>query len=213
MSGARRTLCICTLTVGLVVAGLVFWNNGLRDRIFPKRWGEVEKGLVYRSGRIHPALLEETFKKYGIDHIVNLSGRDARSTPEDKVAAKLGIEVSYIPMHPDGSASPEDYASAIKEIVRNAKEGKQVLIHCSAGVQRTGGVVAAYRLLIQQADPHEVYDELVRYDWKPDKDQELLDFLNANMGEVARLLEAEGILAKPPDNIPRIPRLCARGAP
>ena len=210
MSAARRALCACALAVGLGVGAVVAWNNGLRDRLLPKRWGEVEKGLVYRSGRIHPSLLETTFKKYGIDRIINLCGQDMNSTPEDKVAAKLGIGVSYIPMHPDGSAPPEDYASAIKEIVRNTREGKQVLIHCGAGVQRTGGVVAAYRLLIQQAEPHEVYDELVRYDWKPDKDQELLDFLNANMGEVARLLEAEGILAKPPGSIPR---LCARGAP
>jgi len=80
------------------------------------------------------------------------------------------------------------------------------LVHCAAGTQRTGGVVACYRLLFENANPDDVVEELKHYEWDPKGDMELIHYLNTHLPEIARRLAERGVLDRIP---PRIPKLNA----
>lgn len=185
----------------LFISFAVIWNNGLRDRLLPKKWGVVEDGEIYRSGRINPALIEETLKKHGIKTIINLAGKDERFRQEDEISGKLGIKIYYYTLQTGGGFPAKDYAEVIERMLDSKKTGKPVLIHCAAGVNRTGAVVAVYRVLIQKKTPEEAYKELRLYGWNPHED--LIDHLNGNIKEISELLVKNGAMDKIPEPLPR----------
>ncbi len=186
-----------------VVAFFVVWNNGLEDRLFPKRWGVVEAGQIFRSGRIHPALMEETLRKNGVKAIVNLCGKDKHADAEAAVGGKLGIDITYVPMSGDGTADAVRYAAAVGKIIEMRKAGKPVLVHCAAGTQRTGGVVAVYRLLVEKASPAEVLKEMTRFGWRAGQNENRLPrFINDNLPAIAKLLADQGAIPAVPAPIP-----------
>jgi len=200
ITGLASAILACGLAV---TAFFVAWNNGLRDRLIPKKWGIVVENQIYRSGRIHPALMENTLRRYGIKAIVNLCGKDEHATPEEDAAAKLGIEITYIPMKGDGTADAARYAAAVTTIVEMRKAGKPVLVHCAAGAQRTGGVVAVYRLLVEHAPPADVLKEMKRYGWHPgENDDRLLRFINDNLAGIAQILVDHAAIPTAPSPLP-----------
>ena len=187
----------------LLAAGLggVAWNAWLKDRLIPKRWGVVEAGAIYRSARLPPALLKKMVGQYRIRRIVDLTladPTDAGQQTEKTVAAELGVEYLNYPLYGSGVGEIGSYAQAVAVMVAAKQAGRPVLVHCAAGTQRTGGVVAAYRMLIEKRPPAEAYAELIRYGWNPKKNRILPDFLNEHMRELAeRLLEMRLIDAFP----------------
>jgi hypothetical protein len=79
-----------------------------------------------------------------------------------------------------------------------------VLVHCSAGAQRTGACVAFYRLLVRREATPEVYRELMSYAWDPVSNVALTDYVNSHMGELAGLLVEKHVIDRVPDNLPRL---------
>ena len=53
-----RGKLLMLLGLALVACGLYWWYDGGRWRFSPRHFGVVEPGVIYRSGRIHPALIE-----------------------------------------------------------------------------------------------------------------------------------------------------------
>lgn len=204
----ERLILLLIILLGLVLGALLWVRpGGLRDHCFPKRWGVVQAGYIYRSGQMPPFLLKKLLRRHQIRRIVDLQFLEPTNTwqlAEQKIAGELGIQYTNHPLYGSGIGEVWHYARAIGLMYRAAKEQQPVLVHCAAGSQRTGGVVAAYRLLIEKQSPATVYAELLSYGWVPQKDQLLLDFLNERMAELAaRLLEMEVIDAIP-DPLPVI---------
>ncbi len=79
-------------------------------------------------------------------------------------------------------------------------------MHCAAGAQRTGGVIAIYRLLVQKIDPNIVEDEIEKYGCDIDDKPILRSYLNDNMAELAIRLKQAGVIDQIPAPIPQIPR-------
>ena len=176
-------------------------------QVVPKRFGVVEQDKVFRSGRIAPHLVRKTLQKHGIKIIVDLTESDPRNSSwcsEQTAAAELGISLFNFQLCGDGTGNITNYANAIFAIEQARKENKPVLVHCAAGVQRTGGVMASYRLLVQKQLPATAYAELIRYGWKPRHDRILLDYLNNNMNELAVLLQEMKVIARAPSPAPQI---------
>jgi len=202
----KRSHCIW-LIVLLSVSGFLFVKYELIEDYIPKRFGVVERGRIYRSGQLDADLVERTLLKYKIAQIICLTGRsddDEDIKAEKQTAAKLGIKRLVFALKGSGTGDINNYAGAIAAICRAEKENKPVLLHCAAGAQRTGGVIAAYRLLVQKKDVGFIIAEMRRYGWSPKDGPNLLPYLNSHMKRLAVLLKQKGVIAKIPNPIPEI---------
>jgi protein tyrosine phosphatase (PTP) superfamily phosphohydrolase (DUF442 family) len=197
-------ICLICLAILLIGGGVWAWE-GIKYRVIPKHFGVVQKGQLYRSGLISAALVKKVLLKYKIKVIIDLAanspeGGDRKA--EKQAVAELGIERLTFPLKGDGTGDINDYARAIAAIVQAKQEHKPVLVHCNAGLQRTGGVIAVYQLLVEQKDPSFVYHEFTYYDWDPWNDTSLTKYINSHMEELAVLLKKMGVISKIPSPLP-----------
>ncbi len=195
--------------MALVVGGVWLWEDVIEDRLVPKRWGVVEEGRVFRSGQLHPALIHKTLERHGIDLVISLidlthADDDDRAADEaERIACDaLEIERRVFPLQGDGTGAIENYARAIASMAECLEDDRRVLVHCAAGAQRTGGVVAGFRVLVQGWDPKRACAEMADYDWDPDKDHAVLDHLNAHMGDLVERLRRMRVIDRAPDPLP-----------
>ena len=208
---ARRRWMIAA-AAAVAVVGAVVVVDAVKYDFIAKKFGVVEEpgtgngGALYRSGQISEAMFRPTLERYGIDTIVCLTGDD--KTNPDHVAevatveAMPGVRLSRFPLRGDGTGDFDTYKNALAAVALARRAGRTALVHCSAGAQRTGSIVAAYRLLVKRDDPADVYTELPRYGWDPDDDQVMLDYLNAHLAESAAMLYDRGLIAEIPDPMP-----------
>jgi len=203
-----RGVRLVALLLALVAAGLWLWTEVLKDRLIPKRWGEVEQGRVYRSGQLHRALVKETLASHGIDVIVNLSGEEATNPDQQaeiEAARELGIRRVSYPLDGSGRGRARKYIKALISILEARNNGQAVLVHCAAGAYRTGVAIAWYRTLVQGIPPAQAYEEMLAYDVDEDDTAELVEYMNAHLQTVAEALRSAGFIAGVPDPLPYLP--------
>ena len=193
----------------LLIGGTIWaYDEFVKYRIFPKRFGVVEEGELYRSGQISATVIKKTLQKHDIGVIVMMSGYDPRDhdkLTEKEVAEELGIDIYNFPLGGDGTGDVDNYLKSLLTIHRAKQERKPVLVHCSAGAQRTGGVVALYRFFFQKKDTDFVLKELKKYGWKYKSNPNLPVFLNENMPYLAEKLVEEGVISEIPSPLPKLP--------
>lgn len=193
----------------LFIGGTIWaYDEFVKYRIFPKRFGVVEEGVLYRSGQISATLIKKTLQKHDIGVIVMMSGYDPRdhdNRTEKEVAEELGIDIYNFPLRGDGTGDVDNYLKSLLTIHQAKQEKKPVLVHCSAGAQRTGGVVALYRFFFQKKDTDFVLRELRKYGWKYKSNPDLPAFLNENMKYLAEKLVEEGVISTIPSPLPKLP--------
>ena len=203
----RQRYVFSVLAILLVVGSVWLWEEILEERTIPKRFGVVEQGLIYRSGQLHKALVEKTLRKYKIAKIVDLTGGvpgDQNQQAEIRATQNLGIDRVALYLEGDGTGDIRHYAEAIAFIHDAVQQSKPVLVHCAAGTQRTGGVIAAYRLLVQKRPPSEVQHEMSEYGWRATGNPALPQYLNDNMDRLAEILVAKGVLDQVPQPLPQL---------
>lgn len=194
------------LVVLLVVGTVWVWEDVVKDRVLPKRFGVVKEGQIYRSGQISSSLVKKTLVKYNIGVIVSLgdSSDNVDTNAEKQVAAELCIERLVFPLSGNGTGDINNYAKAIAAICEAQKKRKPVLVHCAAGAQRTGGVIAAYQLLVEKKDVSFVLHEMICYGWNPKRNTYLLPYLNSHIEELAMLLKHMGVIEDVPAPLPQM---------
>jgi protein tyrosine/serine phosphatase len=80
-----------------------------------------------------------------------------------------------------------------------------VLVHCVAGAQRTGGVIAGYEMLVEKKPVDEAYSQMRKYGHDPRDNPHLIDYLNAHMGELAKMLVDRHVIDRVPVPLPMLP--------
>jgi protein tyrosine/serine phosphatase len=207
-SPRRRRLALLALICLIAVVAINHRQvTALRDRFIPKRWGVVEEGRIFRSGQLSRYLVKEMLERNHVQVVVDLTFDDpAELNHEAELRAihELGIERQLFPLKADGTGDVQIYAAAVAAVARAAREDKPVLVHCFAGAQRTGGVVALYRLLVQGKSPDFVLREMRQYKYDPVYSPLLLEYLNEHIAEIADDLVRDGTIASVPSPLPRL---------
>jgi protein tyrosine/serine phosphatase len=153
------------IAVLILGACLWAWDQLVKDHVIPKRFGVVEQGVIYRSGRMSSVLVKRILEEHNIKVIVTLEGlKDADRDQQAEIAAaeELGIEIVRFPLGGNGTGNVEHYIQAIATIHKAKTEKKPVLVHCAVGTQRTGGVLASYHLLFDNWKPEKIYQEMTK---------------------------------------------------
>jgi hypothetical protein len=186
-------LCVVAVAAGLC---LIAWNNGVKQYLFPKKFGVVEPGRLYRSGQISGRLLGPTLSKYHIGLVIDLSMEDTPdSRAERAIVAERKIPRLSLPLRGDGLGNPENYARALRAIVEANREQTPVLVHCQAGTERTGGVIATYRILIEGKSEEEAFVEARSYGHSDRENPELVPFLKEHLPQWRSELAREHVIA------------------
>jgi hypothetical protein len=139
-----------------------------------KRFREIEPGRVYRAGQMTAEGFIDMVERYGLQAIVNVqddvpdpdlewSYWNRSTIKESELCRSLGVR--YIHLAPDLVArqdSPEKRPQVIDEFlaVMDRPENYPVLIHCRAGLHRTGVLAAVYRMEYQGWSPAAAFREL-----------------------------------------------------
>jgi hypothetical protein len=211
----RRTALLLLFVVGLGAGGVVWWRDGGKRLFFPRKWDAVQEGVLYRSGQIHRRLIEDTLRTHGIDLVIDLS-RDDESDPdaaaERAAIERLGIRRIGLDLDGSGRGDPAQYVTALDAIARAQRAGEQVLVHCNAGSERTGGVSMLYRTLFQGWSADAAFAEYVSYRARTPRWSRVAYFLDANMESIARGLVASGALPALPEHLPVLTPADAQGA-
>jgi protein tyrosine/serine phosphatase len=181
----------------LFLGGAIWaWESAIKEHFIAKRFEIVEAGQIYRSGQISAPMIKKILVGHKIGLIVSLTGdeNETDDNAEMLACAELGIDRLVFPLKGNGTGDINYYAEAIAAVCQAKRKQIPVLVHCSAGVQRSGGVIAAYQLLVRKKDPRAVLDEMEYYGFNSKKNEHLLPYLNSNMQELALLLKQRGVI-------------------
>lgn len=105
-------------------------------------FGTVAEGRVYRSGQPSPWLLQWAVARHGVRTLINLRGR----TPgfESHFAAQHGLRLFSFDLSATRPPSEAELGRFLG-ILADA-ENHPILVHCKNGVDRTGYMLAMYRI-------------------------------------------------------------------
>lgn len=171
--------------LGALLGGIVLGLPGLYYRYtyeHSKRLRVVTDGKLYRSGQLSATGFRDATKRYRIKTVINLQ-EDARdpmipertfgkpAVNESEVLARLGVESisldgGVLEDNPKPGQRPAiideflELVDGIREKYWDRGEPHAVLIHCQAGLHRTGLFTAIYRLEYENRSLPEVIEEL-----------------------------------------------------
>jgi len=151
-----------------------------------------------------------------IQVVIDLTHADPNNVnqrAEQAAIRDLGLQGLRFPMNGNGTGEVAQVAGAVAALAKAEHEGKPALVHCAAGAQRTGCVVATYRLLVKGDSPSDVLKEMEQYGWRPDHDQVMLTFLNDHLPDFAERLVELGTLSEKPKTIPMLTDSSKRSDP
>ncbi len=139
--------------VALAIAGgggALAYAKVIRPQVVPKNFGVVQEGTLYRSGDLTPAATRRVVEERHVRTIIDLGAYDGDVVGEriaSQTAEALGVERRVFRLEGDGTGNPNAYVEALRIMTDPAKQ--PVLVHCSAGSQRTGACVLLYREIVQ----------------------------------------------------------------
>ena len=156
----------------LVIAGpMLYWRYQLTTS---KRLREVVPGQFYRSGQMTVSGFEEAFARWHFHTVINVQNEfpdpdlrisflDGRTEKETDVCRRHGVK--YILLQPDlvsRRTVPGNQPLVIAQFLQimDDPDNYPVLIHCKAGLHRTGCLVAVYRMEYQDWNARDSIEEM-----------------------------------------------------
>lgn len=134
----RREIFLFALTVCLTQT--VFGQE--KERKQPPNFYRINETL-YRGGQPDADGLKR-LKELGIKTIINLRDDDERARAEEDAARDLGFSYFSLPLARFNRPSDETVAEVLTVI--NSPQNQPVFVHCKRGADRTGIIIAIYRM-------------------------------------------------------------------
>ncbi|HEY0375654.1 MAG TPA: sulfur transferase domain-containing protein [Pyrinomonadaceae bacterium] len=98
---------------------------------------------LYRGGQPRPGGMRELAAR-GVNTVINLRDDDERASAEEGEARAAGLRYFNVPLGRLGRPADEQVARVLSLI--DAPENGVVFVHCAKGQDRTGTVIAIYRI-------------------------------------------------------------------
>lgn len=140
MPGIRQTV-LSMAVVLLLFSRVAAEQDASADADLP-RFQQVSEKL-YRSGQPRDGGLSR-LRELGINTIINLRGAGKQTRAEELEARALGFNYYHVAL-PNWARPQDKRVARILELIAAPKNGR-VLVHCKEGVDRTGMIVAMYRI-------------------------------------------------------------------
>lgn len=159
---------------------IVVFAGGVMAWFYPPapRFACVEWGVLYRSGQPGGDALRVLLRRYAIRTVVNLrSPGKLRSDPlaRQEVAFARDHGIDFINL-PYGDPSPKVQVEKFLAIVGDSAS-HPVLIHCAVGKERSGVMVAAWRMRTQGWSFDEAFAEMKSFGFNPDEKPNMRRFV------------------------------------
>jgi protein tyrosine/serine phosphatase len=110
-----------------------------------KRFAVVEPGGLYRSGQLTVVQLDSAIRRLQLRAVISFNSESAAE--EQELCASRGVAFVCLPMPADGIGEPRQFFRFL-ELAQDPAY-RPMLVHCSAGVARTGAAIALYRMTLQ----------------------------------------------------------------
>lgn len=98
---------------------------------------------LYRGGQPATGAVKK-LKELGIKTIVNLRDDDGHAVAEEAEAGAAGLRYVNVPM--SNFSRPNDKTVGRVLAIINERENQPVFVHCKRGSDRTGAIIAVYRM-------------------------------------------------------------------
>jgi protein tyrosine phosphatase (PTP) superfamily phosphohydrolase (DUF442 family) len=170
MAGVTRVILCASLVAIVVVAPIIHYRDVYTH---DKRLRVVIPGKLYRSGQLTAAGFKEAFERFHIKTVLNVQEDfpdpdlplhywTGRTVKESVLCGERGVH--YLNLKPDlipRRESPERHPAVIDEMlaILDDEANYPVLIHCKAGLHRTGILTAVCRMEYEGWTPAEAFRE------------------------------------------------------
>lgn len=128
------------LCAALLVALHAIASNGISIRI--RNLGEVN-GHLYRGAQPTPDALRDLAKAH-VSLVIDLREPGRETETERRGLQRFGIKYVNVPLPPLSAPSSAEIRRVLSLIV--PEDGGTVFVHCRRGKDRTGTVIACYRI-------------------------------------------------------------------
>lgn len=144
---------LIAIVVALVVAVPLLYSSHRQTTV--RNFRVVEDGVLYRCGQLSPAAFERILNEYGIKMVITLrTVRDPALPYPDEwertiCEARNVKHVRIVPQvwGPDEKGTIPADANVKKFLeLLDCKENQPVLVHCFAGIHRTGTMCGIFRM-------------------------------------------------------------------
>lgn len=155
-----QVLLVVAVAVGFVAAVYLFFRANYEHN---KRLRVVESGRFYRSGQLTAAGFADAVRRHKIRTLVNvqddrpdpdlaLDSFSGRTIKESELCERLGVRYVWLRPGLEPRSSPGGPRPAVLDeylALMDDPTAYPVLLHCKAGLHRTGVLCAVYRLEYQ----------------------------------------------------------------
>ena len=149
-----------------------------RKAQLPCRFARVEKSVLYRSGQPNGLMLERLFRDYGIKTVVNLRGvqetvLDPEANGYTDAVERYHLKMIYLPLSTNHAECAKEFLAILAD-----KANLPALVHCAGGKERTGMMVAVYRLSVDGWSFDRTFKEMKSFGYPvSDKNQDRTQFV------------------------------------